>query len=366
MFRNGIREAVHLSSIYGEGILKRYLSEILSGLKGGFRYYWVLHVILFIGFFVGRIFRQRGRDIQWLPKALIIAVWMGAAWRSYDLGLQWGGVTPPGKLMRFYIGWLLLLITSASLSLWYSRNEIKRRDIGWRNLFLSGVLLGALPFAGAIGTGRPIFYNTLFHMTSWFGLFLLFLVVLSMLHQESWILHIGTFIIAVFACSQIISSGIFNPYRLHTGILEQVVPTEIGIPETTLKLDVTTSEFFVKIRALALKHRVKPGDDVLAFFNMPGVVFAIGGKSPGIPWYNSGYEGSREQNEMSLSLVPSERLKKAFILQTPGYSKSMPDLTKFGIHFPRDYVLCGEVVWPSTLEPVRLWRPRILDEVPKP
>ena len=111
---------------------------------------------------------------------------------------------------------------------------------------------------------------------------------------------------------------------------------------------------------MAQEDGFKPGGDVLGFFDMPGVVFALGGRSPGNPWYNCGYKGSRAFAQKALSLVPPERLKRAFILETSGSAECMPDLAKFGINFPGDYILCGELVipYPWTKETVRFWKPR--------
>lgn len=138
----------------------------------------------------------------------------------------------------------------------------------------------------------------------------------------------------------------------------QTVPTEIGVPGTKLKLDPPTSEFFRKIHKIANDYGFKPGDDLLAFCSMPGMVFALGGRSPSSPWYSNGYKNSKATNEMVLSFVPEERIKNAFILQNTEGADGFPDLAKFGINFPGDYILCGEMVWPATKDLVKLWKPK--------
>ena len=43
------------------------------------------------------------------------------------------------------------------------------------------------------------------------------------------------------------------------------------------------------------------GDDILALFDMPGLVYAVGGRSPGRPWYFGSLK-TMEQNEYFLSI----------------------------------------------------------------
>jgi len=205
-------------------------------------------------------------------------------------------------------------------------------------------------------------------LTPWFALLMMFLMVLSLLHDGKWIFHCGACIIGIFACSQIISGALMEPCRLKTGMFGQTVPTDIGVPATRLMLDPAASDFFKRIQEAARAHGFKPGDDVLAFSDLAGVVFSLGGKSPCITHYTSGYQGSHAANEMTLSLIPEKRIKKAFILQNVSGKSwrgrvdkgtdGFPDLKKFGIDFPGDYILCGEATGTYYDDLIRLWKPK--------
>ncbi len=98
------------------------------------------------------------------------------------------------------------------------------------------------------------------------------------------------------------------------------------------------------------------GNDILAFFNMPGVVFALGGRSPGGPWYNGGYPGDRESNAFLLELAGRARVRAAYILENTTEAKVAELLAAFGARFPQDYRLCGSALWPQTGATVRLWK----------
>ena len=240
---------------------------------------------------------------------------------------------------------MLLTTTVIAVLIYHKRVKYFLSHRNFSAIVLFAAVMFLLPFAGAVGTGNYLYIGTLWDMAPWFGLLLILLVALTGLLKNRWNLLVGILIISSFSCAQILSGCWYQPYRLNKGLSGQTQATEIGYPTTILKLDPATSEFFYKIRQLASKNGFKPGDDVLGFSNLPGVVFA-GGRSPGIPWYNCGYEGSRAFAEKALSLVPQERLKRAIILQTSGSAKCMPDLAKFGINFPGDYILCGQLIIP--------------------
>ena len=78
-----------------------------------------------------------------------------------------------------------------------------------------------------------------------------------------------------------------------------------------------------------------------------------------IPWYST-LPHSKVINEWILQQAGSKRVRNAFILQNESGSDGMPDLSKSGIKFPADYILCGQLNLPGTGEWVRLWRPKRL------
>jgi len=237
-----------------------------------------------------------------------------------------------------------------------------------RRLWLLLGWFAALPFFAAAGTGNPLYLNTLFTMAPWFALLAILLALLSELTHSTLIFRGGALLLAAFACSQITTGYQVSPYRLHASVLQQTVVTEIGNPENWLHLDSQTADFFETIRHAAHAAGLRPGDDVLAFFNMPGVVYALGARSPVAPWYHAGYPGAKKMNEYLVSLVPSSRLARAYILHKEGNPEGFPDLRLFGLAFPQNYEPIAEAVWPVTGQRVRLWKPRpehrVLAELP--
>ena len=62
--------------------------------------------------------------------------------------------------------------------------------------------------------------------------------------------------------------------------------------------------------------------------------------------------------EWRISEIPQWRKNRAFILQQGDISETLPFLRNAGLNFPEQYILCGEVVSPYTVQRVKIWRPR--------
>ena len=272
-------------------------------------------------------------------------------------------VADPGawgiKVINLYASWLFLLLIAVVLNTLYSWINHKSVSKTWMLLLPLCILFFCAPFAAAIGTVNKININLVWHLAPWFGLMLVFMIILSDTDNGKILIPVGTLIIGIFVAAHILYGAVnpAAPYQAN-GILKLTEPTDIGMPATSLKLDAATSKFYKDIRQAAQENGFRKGDDLLAFFDMPGLVFAIGGKSPGFTWYfGNWYEGANNAIEYVIGFVTPERLKRAFVLQSSENQK-LPDLGKFGIKFPQEYVLCGGFLFPGTNNKIYLWKPR--------
>jgi hypothetical protein len=114
-----------------------------------------------------------------------------------------------------------------------------------------------------------------------------------------------------------------------------------------------------------------PGQDVLALYDMPGVVLALGGRAPGASWILSGYRGCGPAAEVVLGSVEPKRLADAWVmLRSPqraeGWTRpgANPDVSEVlaavGLDFPGEYEQVAAVPLPfyDQVATVSLWRPR--------
>ncbi len=140
--------------------------------------------------------------------------------------------------------------------------------------------------------------------------------------------------------------------------MDQQVPTLVGEPPQTLLLDRLLSKTLSEFRALASANGFRPGDDLLVFYSLPGLAYAVGGRSPGQPWYLFRLPVGRKHEWVALARVPSERLARAYIALRTKLGRQ-PDLAEFGIRFPGDYKRVGSVgIRESSLGRIDLFVPR--------
>jgi hypothetical protein len=160
--------------------------------------------------------------------------------------------------------------------------------------------------------------------------------------------------LGAMACADTVS-GALHPYGIYATIFEQTERTEIGLDGQSLKLDAATSSYVTELRELANQGGINAQSDVLFFYDSPGSVLVIGAHSPGAPWF---FSEAPDASIFVLSRVSPERLQHAYLLvdlQGP----PLPPLSRFGLNFPADYDLVGEVLRRPTQRHIQLWKPRV-------
>lgn len=253
------------------------------------------------------------------------------------------------RVVLHYGSWIIV----ALVALLPSRRS-DGRALTLREWFIISTLLFAPVFA-AVGTGNRIGVIIGMCLAPW--IFLLFILASRLFTATPKFSSIVGTILCLLTVSQVTSAFIHSPYRLATGILEQSnsVPLRRG---GTIQVDVATAKFWKDIQDAGTRCALTSDADVLGFFSVPGVVYGLGGRSPGSPWYISGYPGSKAYAEFVLSLVDRPRLKRAWILEAEGEKDLLPDLSMFNIDFPNGFELCGSAFWPFERKTIKLWKPR--------
>jgi hypothetical protein len=362
----GISGIAHLVTTgnYTAGQLRRYSHEMASFLM------LALHVFLLIWITVGCVglgllgLRRRPRAQRvcatvgagCLGGAL---VWVEIAWRHEpEMG-------PAG--MTGFFACLLLLIVMVAVSLLarpQSPGETRPAD-RWRLIFALILLVG-IPYLGSFGTSNDINQNCLYQLAPWSAAAGLLLTALDLRWRSIWLHRIGLLILTLLAADQFHSGYWTDPYRVTGSRSEQTVLTEIGEPANQLKLSAGAHDFIETARRSLLAHGFKKGDDLLVFFDLPGLVFALGGNSPRHQWYHAGSKDALDDSAMHLSLLDDARRKRAFIVRNSGddWNTFRPALQAAGLHFPEDYqLITPPMLSPLTGVPFEIWQPKS-DEKP--
>jgi hypothetical protein len=370
----GLDQVARLGAGHGRSALGRYVRELRGHLGEGTRpVIWILSAVGFVSAAVlaaapeGRT-RRAARAGVWLVLA-------AAAARSTLETMAW--LLPPALpgymirdpfpfwIARFHLHWLLLV---AAIALGAGvgtrlRGGEPAPGIGAdRKRAIVALLLASGPAVAALGTANPIYINLMLALGSWAALLVLALRYASPRLHWSGAGDAAMLTVLVFAAVQIVGGTAIAPYGLHEGLVRQTVATSLGSPPALLSLDAETHRLVVELQRLTAACGFREGDDLFAFHNLPGLVYALGGRSPGLPWFTDGWPGSRAVNEMGLAAAGEGRVSRAFILESAEADRWLRTLTPLGIDFPDRYTACGNVT--RRLRGLRfdlqLWRPASL------
>lgn len=226
------------------------------------------------------------------------------------------------------------------------------------HLALLCLMLIFLPFAGSFGTTNPIYLNAGFQAACWGGTIVVLLVIIARRLSAPAVLPMALLPIGMFATAQFINGHILHPYALRTNLFEQDTPTAIGSPATILLLDGPTSAFIRESRQALDANGFKPGDDIFAFFNLPGLVFALGGRSPIIPWYFGRIYNGDAIEESYMAEAGEERRRRAWIITQADVTVFREHFHRGGLEFPEDYSVIGRLTNPSDALDVKIWKRR--------
>ena len=263
---------------------------------------------------------------------------------------------------RFLLTFYLAILVGVGIAYLLMRKVIVERVHGtWasnpRPIIVLIALLFLLPLAGSFGSGNPLSFNALFQMGPWFALIWFFTRELSTIPGAPAVCMAGSLMIGIAATCQYVNGYVFHPYNLPTDLFAQSESTRIGIHDSRLLLDHRSKKFIKKIRRALEKEGFRDGDDIFAFYGLPGLVYAIGGCSPGHSWFFGPYRDGINLDATLIRSLDPDRVRKAFIIQQGNVHDFVAVFKSLGIRFPEDYILCSKRTSPFTGLPVRIWKP---------
>ena len=277
-------------------------------------------------------------------------------------GLLWGavriGFVQPGRI-EFHLSFLGLLgLFAITWRFMGSRAGPPAAPGRWR-LAAGGTLLLSLPYIGAFGTTNNINQNTFYQLVPWFLVGGLLLSELDRTWSHRWFSRLGLLFLSGVSVGQLYTGYWLQPYRVAGTRAEQTLPTPIGPSGSQLRLNSATHAFVTNSRSILDENGFRQGDDILAMFNMPGFVFAMGGVSPGHPWYFSGDQRSLDLNLMRLRFIEPQRRARAFIVRNGDWDGLVALLRQAELRFPEEYeLITPPMVSPFTREPFEIWSPK--------
>jgi len=187
--------------------------------------------------------------------------------------------------------------------------------------FVGGLLFLALvPFCASFGTNNVITLHAVSNICPLMLMSVLCVLVVTEKHR-TWAFALSCIVIAALSVVTFVRTFVINPSRLPEPIYHQRYAVIPGTNMSGLFVDPETKQMIDELKTLLDQGGFKAGDPILAFYDVPGLVYAVGGRSIGIPWF-SAY--TPEMNLKGLDYVNKASYPRLFMVVTAG--SSVPDL----------------------------------------
>lgn len=323
---------------------------------------------LTVGGLLAFAYRSRpvlARRVALVVLALVAAAvgfiaWRGGIWRAAHANFAEAAVT------RLHLGFALLglaiwglarLVPSPRPTTLTPDNSTLTH--GWpRHLTLVLCLFLLAPLAGAFGTTNPLYMNAAFHAPCWTAVGIIALFAAARRLQAPAIIAVAFTSIALGTLAQLHHGLIAHPYASRVPLTAHTRPTTIGEGHSQLKLEPALGKFIDATRATLKAHGFQPGDDIFAFFNLPGLVYAVGGRSPVVPWYFGRIYAGNPVEESYMQAAGPERRARAWVITQADAPRFIDHYARGGLNFPAGYEQIGELTNPLTAMSIKLWKPR--------
>lgn len=289
-----------------------------------------------------------------------------ATFSNFDIPSRYTNDPFLPRYLTFHFTWILVL-TFVTLPWFFLK---KRKSINKnKSIIMLIMMLVFMPFAGSVGVTHALYSTAVVYPLSWFGA----IFALSMLKPFNFTRNIYFQLLLVVGLgfpttSQIVFGYLYDSQQIRPTLFDQNYSIEVADVGNSMKLDEEFSVFVDDMRALAVSEGFQHGDDIIALNFLQRVVYAIGGRSPGVPNYAflenpSTAANYNKRSEIALSHVGRERLKRAFILVNVPLPQAGVLLRGQGLDFPdsyndnESYIHVGDIKYRGTFH--TLFKPKL-------
>ena len=260
-----------------------------------------------------------------------------------------------GEASRFYLLLWGSLLPVWLVCLWRTAGTDSRgtlQQAAWVAVMLT------LPLVSSFGSTNTVYVSALHQTVYWVAGLLLVADRIAAAFAAPWFKFGFAALLCLAAAGHVFSGHFLRPYMYQASLWRQTEACDIGFPPTRLKIDPVLAAFIRKVRTDLDANGYRPGDDVFGFFNLPGVIFSIGAKEPGAPWYFGTWYHQENIDELKLERVPLKRRQDAWIVTQADVSRFRQQFLKCDIDFPDGYRKIGTTTNPVTGLEIGIWKPR--------
>lgn len=160
------------------------------------------------------------------------------------------------------------------------------------------------------------------------------------------------------------ATSTLNTYRVGSVWNEKMIDVSAGPEQGRLKLFSSSVESLKEIYDEMSRFGYREGDPIIGITDCPGLVYLLGGVSPGACWYISYYLPENPGVKMNLQNIPDQDLARAWVLlrESARANERLEQAWPAGRGIPEPRQIQGQFFWPwgdgeGKLERISIYRP---------
>jgi len=160
------------------------------------------------------------------------------------------------------------------------------------------------------------------------------------------------------------ATSTLNTYRVGSVWNDKMIDVSAGPEQGRLKLFSSSVESLKEIYDEMSRFGYREGDPIIGITDCPGLVYLLGGVSPGACWYISYYLPENPGVKMNLQNIPDQDLARAWVLlrESARANERLEQAWPAGRGIPEPRQIQGQFFWPwgdgeGKLERISIYRP---------
>ncbi|MFN8555502.1 MAG: hypothetical protein U0103_28895 [Candidatus Obscuribacterales bacterium] len=276
------------------------------------------------------------------PSACVLVV-LVSYWLHYIWVFKW--------LHSSIVYWPVAFVLLSFVICFGAPSQVRFKTANVKVMF-SLLVMAITPLVTSLGTDTPMLWHALVNMSPlYLSVGYASYMVGSQLGNAAYVSRV------LFLMICVVSLQFFYGYVIaHKEIAPLYYQTELmthPLRFSGMRLEPKIANLLQSEQAILVKYGFVEGDPILGLYDTPGLVYAVGGISPGFAWYGID-QPNQAINDYFLPRLQIGRSKRLFVIIKNRSGSAVLDehartnLRLAGIDFPKDFEEIGEAFQPYT------------------
>ncbi len=304
--------------------------------------------LLFVIFIKMDFLMSRSPLKRWRQSLILLTFSAVLCLISFVMLIKWGLLKPIHETPRAFF--FVFIIVALALINTFLMITIFRQS--WSRYFANKKLtqiamiltfLFVLPITARAGTSSGVISLADMHLAPWMGLIIILLAQIQKIKRLRFCAWAFTLLLVFWMQLKFFYGYLYRPLHLPASLWLQTEKIDSIFPNAkSLKFDVQSKLFYEKLYALLQKVKFQPGDPILGLFGMSGVVYIVGGISPGSPLI-FGYQEEIPNTCAYIAHSKVDRSKLIILVSREIPSDLLRCIRECNIQFPEAYAEAGKI-----------------------